>query len=768
MKLIKAYLRPLVIASALGALFVVTRFLPLQGGGAGTPPGVLVMGAITGLLTALTAVSIVLIYRTSRIFNFAAAALGSVGAVFAYNFMTIWNLPFGFALVAAILIGALIGVVIELVLRRFFDAPRLVLTVATIGVMGFLQQQAAAISFLPIWPDDGRSVIDRGLGTLIRPLEGFSFTIRPFEFGFGHLLALILVPLALLGIGFFLRRTRLGTAVRASSENAERAEMLGINVKLLSTVVWAIAGALAALALTLQGTIETFTVAANTNAEVLLPAFAAAVLAGMRSMPVAAMAAVGLSVLNAALRWSFPDGSAAIIATVALVITVLGPLLMLRRQKIRDREVSSWEAIEETRPVPPQLASIPEVRTWRNVLIGIGVGAVLLFPWLTTSGPTNLAGAAAISGIVLLSLVVLTGWTGQVSLGHWGLLGVGALIGGALTSRADLSFWLALPVGGALTAVIAGLIGLPALRIRGLMLAVTTFAFSFFVWLVLFNERWFGWLLPDAVQRPTLLLVDFEDERSMYYLSVLFLALAFAVVAAIRRGRPGRVLLALRENEDDLASIGINPVKARLSAFVLSGFLVGIAGVLFAHHQRAVTPDGFLPFESLSIFLFAIIGGLGAPAGALLAAGVRVVEQTLAPSDPLLAFFLNPAVGVIAILYIAPRGLWGIVQAGRDSVLRVIAQRRGILAPTLFADVDAEAIEKRLVLMAEPDEGRGLAALSPGRRYRLESQIYGAKASGNGHASQERATWAAAADAMYERETERPGSGTTTMPREED
>src|SRR5439155_8449380 len=129
-------------------------------------------------------------------------------------------------------------------------------------------------------------------------------------------------------------------------------------------------------------------------------------------------------------------------------------------------------------------------------LAGVGLVAVALYPFLDGTGLQNLGAVVALNGILALSMVVLTGWAGQVSVGQYGFAAIGAVVGGALTARAHVPFWLSVPLAAALTAGIAGLVGVPALRIRGLFLAVTTFAFAVAVDDALFQRRYFGWLLP--------------------------------------------------------------------------------------------------------------------------------------------------------------------------------------------------------------------------------------------------------------------------------
>ena len=736
-------LKPSPLRSALigvaagGALILVTQFaLPgSSGAGRGTPMAILFQGLVLGALNALSAIGLVLVYRTSRVVSFAQTALGALGAVFAYNLVIVHHVPYGVAFVAGIVVSAVISIFVELLfLRRFFDAPRLVVTIVTIGIAGLAGSFGiVTIATLPIWGDT-RSLAEQFGRASIVPVRSFEFTIGDVRlpFRFAHLMALGVLVLAMLLIGWFLRYTRLGVAIRASSENAERAELLGVNTRILQTVVWVIAGGLSAAGVTLLGTTSPngFAVGGGGAGGVLIAALAAAVVARMRSITIAVYASILISVLQSAFGWSFRDGGGVIEAALFIVIVV--GLLAQRRTLQRAEEASSWAANEEVRPTPRELLDVPSVRTWRRLLIAAAGIFVLVYPWTVESGLTNKASLAAIYAMALLSLVVLTGWAGQVSLGQFGFVAVAALAGGALTSRAGWSFWLALPVGAIIAALVSILVGLPALRIRGLFLGVVTLSFSSSVALLLFDERYFGWLEPRDIRRPTLLFLDFEDERSMYYLALGFLVLTILLITSLRRSRPGRVLIALRENENDLQAFGINVVRTKLAAFALSGFICGVAGVLFAHHQRAVGQQAFTAQASIELFIYAVIGGLGSVTGALFGSALGTVVNFFPVTDPTLGFFLNPLFGMLVILFIAPGGLSGIAYAIRDSIFRIVATRRQLIVPSLMADFDPAILEKQLIPLGETVPNAGLSALGPASTYQLESTLYRAEEAEDG------------------------------------
>jgi branched-chain amino acid transport system permease protein len=713
-----------VIAAGVTVLLTQVVFPGSEGGGRGTPMALLFAGLVTGALTAMSAIGLVLIYRTSRVVNFAQAALGAAGAIFAYNLIIVYNVPYAIAFIAGVGFAAIIGFATEMFLRRFFDAPRLVVTIVTIGLAALVGGFAVgAISSFPFWGEE-RDLVETFGGRAVVPFESFDFTIGDVElpFRFSHLLTLGILVVVILGVGWFLKYTRLGTAVRASSENAERAELLGVNVRILSTIVWTIAGAISGASLILLGTTQSFAIGGRGAPSVLIPALAAAVVARMSSIPVAVYASLLIGILDSAAGWSFRDAEAAIQG--ALFLVILAGLLAQRRVLRRAEEASSWEANQEVRSAPRELLSVPSIRNWRLALV-VGFGIFLLvFPWTVESGLTNRASLAAIFAIALLSLVVLTGWAGQVSLGQFAFVAIGAVVGAALTSKASVPFWVALPIAAVICAAIAIAVGLPALRIRGLFLGVVTLAFASAVSLVLFDERYFGWLQPEDIKRPTLFLVDFEDERSMYYLCVLFLALIVAMIVFLRRSRPGRVLIALRENENDIQAFGINVVRTKLSAFALSGFICGLAGVLFVHHQRALSDTAFSPQASIDLFVYAIIGGVGSVTGAMLGSGFQAVVDLFPVSDPTVAFFLNSNFGLLVILYLAPGGISSIVYTLRDSIYRIVAQRRQMVVPSLMADFDPTILERQLIPLGETSTDSGLAAVGAGPRYTMDSKLY--------------------------------------------
>ena len=725
------------MAISLG-LLVITQFIfPGQGSTSrGTPVAILFQGLVLGLVTSLFALGIILIYRTMRFINFIQGPIGSVGVLLVAHLLVFTAVPFPIAMVLGLGLSAAIGAIFGVFLLRFFSSSRLFLTVVTIVSSIFLTQSVVpGVRQLPFWPPLNR-LTTQEQQDLARisdnlPFQGWKFQIGdlPLKFGFNEVFAIEMSILAILGVVVFLRFTRAGTAVRAMAENPDRATLLGIGVGGLSIVVWTIAGLLDGVGSILASAAAPEAIGGASGGgafafAALVAPLAAAVLGGFNRIGTTIFAAVTIGVVGEAFRYSYNE-DADLFRVLLFVIVAVGLLLQRKRVSRAETGVAlSWSATDEPRPVPKELARVPSLRWTRLILIIVATITVLVLPWVLPVGRTVLMGVILINAIAVLSLVVLTGWAGQVSLGQYALVAVGAVVGGRLTADVGLPFWLAVPITIAVTAGVAVLIGLPALRIKGLFLLVTTFAFAVAVSAGLFNDRYFGWLLPkDEIDRPTLPFVNFEDERSMYFLCVVALALAIIVVGNLRRSRVGRLLIAMRESEANVQSFGVSVVRLKLLAFAIAGGLCGFAGVVLAHHQRAVSSESYGVDQSVVIFVSAVIGGVSSAGGALLGAAYTQLVQEFAQGNAIVAAFFN-GVAPLMILFLAPGGLISLVNTARDSVLRIVAQRRHIVVPSLFADYDPDLLERQLVPLNEPEPNSGLAALPVEQRYTLASELY--------------------------------------------
>ncbi|MDP1795477.1 MAG: ABC transporter permease, partial [Acidimicrobiales bacterium] len=660
---------------ALGALAFVASAILVQfalpgtpGGGRGTPMAILFVGLVNGCGLAVTAVGLVLVYRSLRVINFAQAALGAAGGRLFFEFLQFTEVPFPIALVLGVAVGALVGVAFDLIFgRKFFNAPRIMLTVITIAALPFLAFFiAGAVPSLPIFPRTGaRSLLEQFGGVPSRPFlpfPGWEFKIGDFNntYGFAEVLNIEILVFVLIGVTCFLRYTRSGVAIRALAENSERASLLGIPVGNLSTIVWGIAGALSALTVIGLGALTTPAAASGAGAAVpiLLAPMVAAVIARFQSIPIAVASSLLFAIVANAVNYSFPDKTGIVqFAYFAILVSVL---LFQRRGAGRSEEGTgvSWSAVKEQRSIPKELAKIGTVRNTRWALIAAAAVFVVVFPLVVPSRFQFLGSSILLQAIVGVSLVVLTGWAGQISLGQFAFSAVGAVVASSLTSRFGWPFWLAVPVATTVAGAFAALVGLPALRIKGLFLAVVTMALTITVDVTLFNEDYFGWLLPTGVvDRPSLFFLDFEKDRSMYYLSAVCLALSIIVVMNLRRSRFGRLLIAMRENEANVQSFGVSAVRLKISAFAVSGALAGFAGAVFVHQQRGLSGRSFDTQHSLDVFVFTVLGGIGSVGGAMLGSIYQNLIQYFLPSNDFFAAILSAfqqGGSTLLVLFIAP------------------------------------------------------------------------------------------------------------------
>lgn len=714
---------PLLAVAGILAVLAFSQILQSGGGfgvGHGTPPAILFLGLIYGLIAGLNSLGIVLIYRTTRILNLAQTSLGTAGAILFFELQTETPVPFPVNLLLGTLLAAALGLTFDFVFgRRFANAPRLVLTLFTIfaaeAIATLSSQAVATLPFLPPFESRGLTNLQPNIVQQYLPFAGWHFTIGGlgFQFGFPHLFALAASLASLAALWAFLYRSRWGVALRAMAGNPERAALLGISVGGLGTIAWVISGTLSGISLTLDGMVRAPQATATVFAtDVLIAALAAAVIARMESLVGAMVAAIGLSVLTETISYQLPS-QVPLVSVVVFAAILLG-LLRHRRLTARSETgaAAQWELTQEVRPVPKELSALPIVRILRIALPVLVVLAAIAYPLVVSPQLTSVGGAVLIFAIAGVSMVMLTGWAGQASAGQFALVAVGAVVAAAIATKLGLTFWLAVPIATVITAGVAVLIGLPALRIQGLFLLVATLAFAQMVRNVLFDTTYFGWLLPTQdIRRPSLFLIDFDNERNMYYLVLAALVLTIVVVVNLRRSRFGRLVIAVRENDANAASAGVNPVRMRILAFAAAGAVAGFAGAIFAFDQQVISPDSYAPLASINVLQQVVVGGAGSIAGPLMGSVFFfALNQTLGQNATFVAIVTGTA--PLVILYLAPGGFVSVLARMRDAVLRIVAQRNNLIVPSLFADIDPEALSRRLIPLAPAAVGSGLQALS--------------------------------------------------------
>ena len=665
----------------------------------GVPFGNLVEGAVFGLLYSLPAFGLILVYRAQRIINFAQAALGSSGAVLGLLLIAQVRAPYAVGLLTALTFGALLGGLTErFVLTRFAARSRLILTVATIGIGQILIVGGIALPSL-----FGSSVL--GSSQLPTPFDNLRFSIGQVVLN-GNYVAIVVVTALVVGaLSLFFRLTRSGLAVRASAENADRARLLGIPVQRMVTLVWVLAGLLSAASAFLRVPVVGQAAGAEIDPALLLFPLAAAVIARFDSLPTALIAGMGLGVLDRAAYYATgnPNLPVALVLPVLLVALLKGGAL----SRAYDTGISSFQTSAETRPIPVALRRLPEVVWGVRAARGAGLLLAVAVPFAVSPGRLGFLSLIVLSAMIALSLTVLTGWAGQVSLGQFGIAGIGAAVAGGLAARHHTDFFVTLFAAAVVGALVAAAIGIPALRLPGLFLAVVTLALAAVVERVVLDRRYFGWLLPadgQGIERPVLFgRFDVTGDRAFYFVCLTALVLCMVSARHVRATRSGRVFVAQRDNVRAAQALGVVATRAKLAAFALSGSVAALAGALYSYQVGALSSTTFSLQRSVDVFVFAIVGGIASPYGAVLGAvfyqGLRFFGTSLFSflsylglgSFVELADQLALSAGVLIVLAFFPGGLAAGGTAVRDRLLKRVAARH---VPAGAADRPAQEMSQ--------------------------------------------------------------------------
>ncbi|MEA3076206.1 MAG: branched-chain amino acid transport system permease protein livM [Actinomycetota bacterium] len=663
------------------AYFAANALLPQ-----GLPPGIILLGGVFGSFYALTAIGLVLIYRANRVINFAQADVGAVAGVLAIEFR-IHGMPYvmaiGLGLVIAAGIGALVNVA---VIRRFRNAPRLIVAVATIGVAQILAGIAVIIPLF--W---------KGSGNFTTPFE-FSFRVNPAVFHGNEVVAMIVAPLMMLAVAAFLRFSDYGVVIRAAAENGDRASLLGVPVPRLSTIVWAMAAVLSATAVMLRVPILGFTsflsVSGAGNA-LLLRTLAAAVIGRMENLPRTVVAAIAIGIFERSAEWQVPRTT---VVDAMLVVIILVALFLQRGffSRVAETGISTWNAIKEVRPIPAELRNLPEVKwAFRGLRLAL-LAFIVTFPMWAAPSKQAAMTLIFVYSMIAVSLLILTGWAGHISLGQFALVGFGAATTSVLYGRHHWDFTLALVAGVVVTALVALVIGIPALRIRGPFLAVTTLAFAVTSSTFFLEDRYLPWFIVTGISRPVLWgRLPLEENWQMYFFALACLMLTIWVTRNLRNSHTGRVLIAVRDNEIQAEANGMNSTRLKLQAFVISGAIAGFAGGVYVLTQNGLNTDSYDAAISIKLFSMVVIGGLGSLPGAILGAVyVRAAEFFLPAAYSLLA----SGFGILFLLIFLPEGLGGLVYRARDGYLRRVARKHGLVVPSLLADKRVVAEDAPVVI----------------------------------------------------------------------
>ncbi len=649
-------------------------------------------GIPLGAMYALQAMGIVLVYKTSGVFNFAQGAIGMVAAFAAAQLGVNWGVPVLLVVPMAVALGAGIGVAMEVLTIRHVHG-KLQKTVVTLGWLLGLQALVNAVA---------PAASTRAYYDVVSPNSAFTMN-SPLILSFGwNQLAVIFLTIGIaLGLGWYFRTSAFGVAMRAVADAPEGATLLGINVNRVTLVSWGLGcgmGALAGILVTpLLSKLDTITLVIFT-----VQALAAALVGRLSSLPLTLAGGIGLGMAQPVVNdiLDIGAGNDELVAFVFILVA-----LLTRRQT--GRGDSGGGGLE---PVPFGAMPAGKVAVASLAAIGLyGLWALLFAD--PNSGAANVV-IMFVFAMGTLSIVLLSGIAGQVSLCQASFMGVGgygAAIAYGMLAAPDgtislVAFLVAVFVGGLVATAAAVIVGLPALRLRGLELAIVTLSLAFaadryffktFTPLVGANNsrpmgRPFSTFKADTSAGGQVFQVD--NLRPLALIAfVLFVLIAFWA-ASLRRGRTGASFTALRSSIAATSAMGFSATTTKLKGFALSGFIAGIGGAVYAAQAGGAGSTAFGFDRSITLLAYAVIVGLGSIPGAVIGGFIVMVQTGSSDGGSGAAVFdLLTAVVLIMVLMFAPRGLTGLVSDLRDRVLR-----RGGSGDTPPPSV-AEAAEPALV-----------------------------------------------------------------------
>lgn len=581
-------------------------------------------GVPFGCVFALMAVGLVLTYKASGVFNLAFGAQAFVSAL-AFVFLVQDGWPrWAAAVIAIVLLGPLVGLVLDrLLFRRIRTASPLVKLVPSLGLLVALPQVALIVAGSTPVIDPPSLVLNAQhvyahIGAV--PLSGLELSIA----------ASTVVVVSLLVAMF--RFTAVGLEMRAVVESPRMTELAGVNAGRISALAWVLSSCVAGLAGVLLAPL--YSELDPQNYSVLLVwGIAAAVIGRFASLPLAVVGGLALGIGQQIVAGYLPAGIIATGLRPSLPFIVLLIFLPLSHQRQVDDPLSGCDppASREVadRRHDPAVGSRRLLRRPTFVLAWVtgALAVVSALTWVPGDWLLTMTGGIAF-GIIFLSLTLLTGMSGQISLCQAAFAGLGGFAAGQFAHHFDLSVVAGMAVGGAIAALLGIVVALPTLRLAGLPLALATLAFALLTDNVLFPATWIGnGSTGIIVPRPEVGPISFNAARSFFVLALLTLVAVAVVVRLVGGGTLGRFLGAIRGSEVASASVGIDVRRTRVLVFALSAGLAGVGGALYGSLEGSLSPNDFNYQVSLVLFVVVAIVGLGSVTGALVA-GVAYTALT--------------------------------------------------------------------------------------------------------------------------------------------
>ncbi len=545
----------------------------------------IIRGFPIGCVYALVALGFVLTYKTSGVFNlaFGAQAFVSAGVYYVLRVRHEWPIWASFV-VAVLLVAPLLGLLLDRALYRYLrTAPTVAKLVTSLGLLVALP----AIVSLKRLLNFGNSPAYGPTGIVYHGDVAYHFS--KYALTRDQIATIVVTLVAVVGLTAIFRFTAIGLRMRAVVESPRMTELAGVNADRVGAFSWVLSSLFAGLAGVLLAPL--FPQVSSENYFLLIvAAIAAAAFASLSSLSLAFVGGLLLGIINQVLTTELPTGS--ILAQglrPSLPFVALFLLLVLSPSLRNKREVS--DPLAGVDPPPPGFAADERsVALTRATHVFGAIVAVGFLWWILTQADTfwlALFTQAVVFSVIFLSITVITGMAGQISLCQTTFAAIGALTTAQMSNNLGMPVLVTMVIGAVFAAVVGALLSLPALRLGGIFLALATLAFGLFFENVMVKFSWVsGGPVPPTVYRPVIGPIDFNSDKNFFLLSVVVLAIVGVIVIFVRKGTTGRYLDALRSSEVAASSIGINPARARVTAFALSAGIAGLGGGLLAMQEK--------------------------------------------------------------------------------------------------------------------------------------------------------------------------------------
>lgn len=561
-----------------------------------------ILGIVTGASYALVAVSITLMFRSTGVLSLAHAAFATTGAYVYYDFSVLQSWPRPLAAAGALVVTVIYGLLLErFAIRRVRGATSATKLMVTLGVVALtIGLMLERYGFEPVRAD------------LLLP-DG-SFPVSGVRVSYQEACMLVVAAVSAVLLGWFLKQTRFGVAVRGVAENSEASRLMGVSLTTVARFNWGVGALLAGI----TGVLTAPLASINPGSSMLLlvKALTGTLFGGLASLPMAFVGGITVGVVQAITVLQANKPGSQELATLLIVVA----LMVFRRSwapEIRDESADPVGHRRWKIPRPAVLDSKPFQNSARVLGISAvaGVAVLAIVMPITSNRWAFVGGVGLFYMIEALSLVLLVGWGGQVSLMQGAYVGIGAFMTAFLVGEWGWPLELAIPAAAMSGVAMGAIVGIPALRLTGLQFGIASLAFG---------GATAEWLLqrpsfPRSLPRGEMFGIDIFDDTNLYFIILPVTLILYWAVWNVRRSTYGPLLISARDSSLTVAHFGADPKRTRMWAFLLASFIASLGGAFYGVLITGIQPGQFSVLLSMQLLVYAVVGGLQSLAGPVIA-----------------------------------------------------------------------------------------------------------------------------------------------------